>query len=178
MNITPNKKRFTLITSLILLTVVMVVGLFFWQQQGNQSKDASQLSTKPKQLSNKQYLAKTYQKFDRPTVPKTACDFFDESLAKQTIGPTATRDEKVTALQGLDYNSTICEYVSGTTKATVTVYRHPNKSKVAATLKNVKSEQNVVKSKNEYVVAASVVVGDKFDTQKSDKVLDRVQAKL
>lgn len=172
------QKRLVLAISTFLIAVLVAGGLLVWNKYVSHSTKKTPAISDTHELSNKEEIARPIQKPTGGIIPRTACDFFDEQLAKQAIGPAATKNDKLTAVQGLNYNSTVCEYVSGTSKATVTIYRHPDKAKIAATLSDVKSAQVSANSKKEYVVSANVASEGKFGVQKSDKLLDGILKKL
>jgi hypothetical protein len=160
-----------------LVVTVLIAG--FWLSNRTETSTTDQ---KNKENSN----STTQVEEKSPTPPttgkteKTACEYFDEGLAKQTLGDKAAKlsGAGAPAEASLTYNTSICEYKTDNSKAVVILYRHPLKENVAKTLSDLQSRQLTAKSKDAVVVSAEVTADGKSDKQRAEKLVDQVVSKL
>lgn len=168
-----NSKKLRYIGGLLVIAVVLITG--FWISNRSQTPDSD---NKNSENSARQVEEGAPKPPTTGTIEKSACEYFDEQLAKQTLGDKATKSDKATAVSSLTYNTSICEYRSGEDKAVITIYRHPDKANVAKTMADLQSRKIASKSKDSIVVSSEVTVSTKVDTQKSEKLLGEVANKL
>ncbi len=187
-----NRKKIMII--ILGLAMLLALGLAIFLTRHSNNKQSSDNKTVSKQKIDQTKPLKAPVAPTSGTIHKQACDLLTEKLAIATVGQGAAKNNKLPSLQGQDFRASSCEYAATNKKVTVSLYEYTTADKAVAAKDSDATQQTVSEDggkttsiqpktsaaevKNKFVVTVTVMSGDKFDSDSSQKLLKDITGKL